>query len=221
MQPSRWKSTLLQWACKPVFRLLFQIVFPLRVEGADVLKQYKGPVILTGNHTGFLDGPIVIRAIRRNVAFIVAEGVLHWPVVGKLVKLMNIIVLDQQRPLKGLKETLKSLKSQQTVCIFPEGKLSENGEMLQFQSGVVFLQKLSRVPVIPFVIHGGYEAWPWGQWIPSPRKRTIQFGSPILNKGEERAVLLEKLKQTMCRMKRDLESRENLAMLRKSPGGMC
>ena len=46
------------------------------------------------------------------------------------------------------------LRDQEGVCIFPEGTLTDNGELKPFKPGLLKILENDAVPVVPVVLHG-------------------------------------------------------------------
>ena len=82
-------------------------------------------------------------------------------------------------------EAQAQLSTGRNLCIFPEGRLSETGALLPFQKGVAYLQQKTGAPIVPFALHGGFEAWPWGRLLPRlfcGRRRirlAVHLGAPL------------------------------------------
>jgi 1-acyl-sn-glycerol-3-phosphate acyltransferase len=182
-----------------LFHLSFRYLFPLSVQSPGI-NVTGPPYIWVGNHTGFLDGPMVATSLARLKhplpVFLVAEEVLDWPLVGWILARFEVIALNQAYPRKGLQQALQALKSGKSICLFPEGKLSETGDMNAFMPGVSWLQEKSQAPLLPFALLGSYEAWPWGQKWPCPRPVCFAMGDALpyiahdspLNKVEQKAA---------------------------------
>ncbi|MEJ2689003.1 MAG: lysophospholipid acyltransferase family protein [Deltaproteobacteria bacterium] len=67
-----------------------------------------------------------------------------------------------------------------SIMIFPEGKLSRDGMVDKFKSGVGLLVKEMDVPVIPSKILGLYEIMDHRfSWPQKKGKVTVRFGDPI------------------------------------------
>lgn len=193
---------LLSMALLPILRLFFSF----EVEGKEHLRVHK--VILAGNHTGFLDASLLIAGFGKPLRFLVAQKVFAWPIVGWLVRMGGMIAVAGGREKSALSDAIEALKAGGVIGIFPEGKLSVDGQIGEFQRGVAVLQKHSRAPIIPFVIHGGFEAWPWRRWLPRPRKVILQFGQPILPTDREDSEVVSDLRDRVRFMKTALERRE-------------
>lgn len=168
----------------PIIRLLSLLLmkpfFQLEIRGRAHFETLCEPVIFAGNHTGYLDSLIVAAAINRPFTFLMSEEVFSWKRVGKLVPYGNTLPLNMQKPLACFRETLTLLAKKQSICIFPEGKLTLDGQLAAFNPGVAFLQEKSKAPVVPFAIRGGFDAWAIDTPRPVFRKIVIEFGEPIL-----------------------------------------
>ena len=188
-------------------RIILKVFFSLQVEGEEFLR-YKDKVILAGNHTGFLDGPLLISTFHRPVRFLVSAKVFSWPVIGFLIKKAGVIPVVEKKGVVALSHALSELQRGHAIGIFPEGKLSQDGKVGSFYRGVSKLHKDSGAPIIPFVIHGGFEAWPWNRKFPKARRVTLQFGQPIKSYAKSEQELLKELRERVQFMKEALERRD-------------
>lgn len=188
---------------------LTKIGFSLKVQGQEHLEASTGPVILAGNHTGLLDTLVLMASCPRPFHFLMHEKVFDWAFVGKLVRYGNILVLNPEKPKAALSEAISVLKSGASVCIFPEGKLSADGQLNEFQEGAAFLQHQSQAVILPFAIEGGFEAWPHGQPWPKFLPISIAFGAPIVvDKHRSRSETTQLLKTTVSNLLVDLQERK-------------
>jgi 1-acyl-sn-glycerol-3-phosphate acyltransferase len=183
-----------------MLRLLANVVMKLafRLETRGVLQWQNQPggVILAGNHTGYLDSLALLSACARPFYFLMRHEVFDWHWVGPLVPYGNIIPLYGGRERRALVETVRYLQKGGSICIFPEGKLSADGEMAEFNPGVAFLQQKSGRPIVPFAICGGYDAWAEGRPFPHFRSVQVVFGEPILpDASMDRAAIVELVQQ--------------------------
>lgn len=155
------------------------LLFGLEVRGLEHLEALEKGAILAGNHAGLLDSLMVLAACRRKFRFLMTEEVFGWGWIGKVVRFGNIIPLYKGRERQAMKNLINRLRAGETLCIFPEGRLTEDGDFNPFNPGVAFLQEKSGRPIIPFALAGGFEAW--GQDRP-PRyfsRVAIEIGEPI------------------------------------------
>jgi 1-acyl-sn-glycerol-3-phosphate acyltransferase len=165
---------------KTISESVLASLFQFEVCGRHHVEALRGRVLLAGNHTGLLDSLAVIAAFRRNFRFIMTEEVFTWGLIGKIVRYGNIIPLYKGKARRAMQEVIERLRREEAICIFPEGKLTEDGNLTAFNEGVAYLHDKSDAPIVPFVIHGGFEAWPVGSRFPRLRKVILEFGEPIL-----------------------------------------
>ena len=118
-----------------------------------------GKVLLCGNHTGWLDTLIITSAVRRPIWFIAGPAAFQIPVIRRIVPHLNVIPLTFGRGMQALENAVTALKKGRSVLIFPEGKLTTEGEINTFQRGIGYLHAQSQAPLVPFCIKGGFNAW--------------------------------------------------------------
>lgn len=174
-----WGLQQLYWAMRAVYTIALVLLFRLKVEGREHVPQQPG-FILAGNHTGLLDSFLVMAACPRIVWFFMDQTVLSWAVVGPLLRLLpNKVVVNQAKPREALTKAIDTLKLGKNICIFPEGRLTETGDLLPFQPGVVLIQQKTQAVIIPFTIRGGFEAWPFGAAWPTLGPVSVVFHPPL------------------------------------------
>lgn len=194
MRKSRFEIPLP--ALRLISSILLRLFFSFEIEGLHHLQSKSGGYILAGNHTGYLDSMMIYAACNRRFRFLMTEEVFSWGIIGKLVRYGNILPLYKGQERRTLVEALRLLKQGQPLCVFPEGRLTLTGDMSPFQEGVAFLQEKSGVPVIPFAIQGGFEAWPYGRPWPTFRKIRLMIGPTLEFEADlSRRQMTERLSQ--------------------------
>lgn len=145
-----------------IMRLLIWLVihFAYRVRKIDLDKiPDTGPALLVCNHVSFVDALVLAGCIRRPIRFVMYYRIFQLPILSFVFKTANAI------PIAGAREDApmmnrafdrigEALKQGDLVCIFPEGKLTENGEMDSFRPGVRKILERDAVPVVPLALRG-------------------------------------------------------------------
>lgn len=203
--PYQFTYHLLRYCFLPILKCFFRF----EVQGLEHVTNLKHGAIIAGNHTGYLDGPMVLAAYPHIFRFLTHEEVTTWQFVGPWVKRANTILLPKAQHKTTLKFLINELKQGAHFCIFPEGKLTQNGKFNDFKDGVAFLQQKSNVPIIPFAIHGGFEAWRQGQMLPKFKKITLTFGQALPDK-KDRSELTQVLQEAIQQLKAHMEAVEAL-----------
>ncbi len=158
---------LTQWLIRLVALFWWNIFYEFNSTGFENLEKItKGPIIFAANHVNDWDGPLIRSAMpmfsRFSPMFYVSlekkyyktndRGWLRRALWGgnkfKLVGAYPVYsgVHDLN---KSLKNHIKILNDNGSVCIFPEGKRTLTKEMSEFKIGVSYLAYISDCPVIP------------------------------------------------------------------------
>jgi 1-acyl-sn-glycerol-3-phosphate acyltransferase len=157
---------------------LLRIVFRVRVVGAEHLPA-TGPVLVAGNHTGFLDGPIVFMMLPRPSSFLVKSELYSGPWAKVLAFARQIPVRRGSPDSTALRRALEVLEGGGVLGVFPEGTRGE-GRLESVQHGIGYLALRAGCPVVPVVCLGTADALPKGKAL--PRFRTpvdVVFGPPF------------------------------------------
>ncbi|HEX7354816.1 MAG TPA: lysophospholipid acyltransferase family protein [Mycobacteriales bacterium] len=151
-----WALTAASW----LGRRVFGTVFRLDVEGVDRLPT-SGAVIVAGNHTGFLDGPLVVVHARRHVRAL-TKIELYGGLLGQALLLIGQIPVRRGHPDRSaLRACLAELHAGGAVSVFPEGTRG-TGEMLHIHRGAAWLAMRSAAQIVPVSCVGTAAALPKG-----------------------------------------------------------
>ncbi|MCH7882554.1 MAG: MFS transporter [Proteobacteria bacterium] len=145
-----------------IMRLLIWLVihFAYRVRKIDLDKiPDTGPALLVCNHVSFVDALVLAGCIRRPIRFVMYYRIFQLPILSFVFKTANAIPIAGARedaPMmnRAFDQIGEALKQGDLVCIFPEGKLTENGEMDSFKPGVSQVLERDAVPVVPLALRG-------------------------------------------------------------------
>ncbi len=119
------------------------------------------------------------------------KGLFTIPLLGWLIKLYAIPVDRERTRPSTIKEAVKRLKNGEAIVMFPEGKRSETGRLLEGKRGVGMVAGLSEVPIIPTLITGSNKVLPVdAKWLRRARISVI-FGKPIFPPGERGDTIYE------------------------------
>lgn len=165
---------------KRTFQVLAFAFFRVRGIGRQHVPASGGGLLLS-NHQSHLDPILVGAACPRRLNFLARESLFAVPVVGPLIASLDAIPIDRDRSgLGGLKETLRRLKRNEMVLIFPEGTRTRDGEVAPLKPGFCALARRSKLPLIPVAIDGAFDAFPRARAIPRCRPIAVVYGEPIL-----------------------------------------
>jgi 1-acyl-sn-glycerol-3-phosphate acyltransferase len=138
--------------------ILINTIYRIRGEGLEQIPE-RGPAVLVCNHVSFMDALIIGGCIRRPVRFVMYYKIFQIPVLRFLFRAAGAIPIagKNENPElleQALDSVAKSLDAGKLVCIFPEGRISADGELNEFKSGFERIVQRTPVPVIPMALRG-------------------------------------------------------------------
>jgi 1-acyl-sn-glycerol-3-phosphate acyltransferase len=140
---------------RTVIRFLFWLLSDTTIIGAENIPN-EGACILTINHLGIVDAPLVYTLFDRNDATGLVglthkeNPVLHW-----LVNQMNGVWIDRENPdVHALKEARSYLKKGWLLGIAPEGTRSDSHALIEAKYGVAFLADKVDGVIVPIGVSG-------------------------------------------------------------------
>ena len=161
-------------------RLVGVVVFRIRVTGREHLPPAGGVLVLS-NHQSHLDPLLVGLAGDRRMNFVARKSLFVFPPFRWLIDSLDAISLDRDGSgFGGLKETLRRLKREEVVLLFPEGTRTRDGLLGEIKPGFCTLARRAGVPLVPVAIDGAFEAFPRTRNYPRPAVIHIAFGPPIM-----------------------------------------
>jgi 1-acyl-sn-glycerol-3-phosphate acyltransferase len=134
------------------------LMYRIKVRGLENIPE-TGPVLLVSNHVSFMDALVIGGSVRRPVRFVMDHSIFRIPVLGFIFRTARAIPIapareDPEALQKAFDRIDAELADGEVVCIFPEGKLTRDGEMSEFKRGVEKILERRPVPVIPMALRG-------------------------------------------------------------------
>ena len=138
--------------------ILISFVYRLRVKGLENIPD-KGPVIVVANHVSYVDALVITAACRRPIQFVMDHAIFKTPVLAWVFRQMKAIPIasatdDPSMMENAFERVRQALAEGEVVCIFPEGKLTKDGEMNPFRPGIERIVDLTGAPVVPLALRG-------------------------------------------------------------------
>jgi 1-acyl-sn-glycerol-3-phosphate acyltransferase len=119
----------------------------------------EGAALLVCNHVSFVDALLISGAVRRPIRFVMYYKIYRLPVLNFIFRTAGAIpIAGRSEDLQVYEQAFKRIEAYladgELVCIFPEGKLTADGEISDFKGGITTILKSSPVPVIPMAVQG-------------------------------------------------------------------
>jgi 1-acyl-sn-glycerol-3-phosphate acyltransferase len=154
--------------------LLGHSMYRVEHQGLDAIPE-EGPAVLVCNHVSFVDALLVGGAVRRPVRFVMYYKIYNLPVLNFIFRTAGTVpIAGRSEDLliydAAFKKIAEYLRNGELVCIFPEGKLTADGQINEFKSGIERILEENPVPVIPMALQGL-----WGSFFSrDPHKRLFR-----------------------------------------------
>ncbi|WP_075259134.1 MFS transporter [Herbaspirillum camelliae] len=138
--------------------ILIHTFYRVRIINGQAIPD-QGPAVLVCNHVSYVDAIAIMAASPRPVRFVMDHQIFRIPVMSWLFRNVRAIPIapvkeDPWLTEKAFVDIAQALHEGELVCIFPEGKLTRDGELNPFKGGVQKIIARSPVPVLPMALRG-------------------------------------------------------------------
>lgn len=118
-----------------------------------------GPAVLVCNHVSYVDALLIGGTYHRPIRFVMDRSIAEMKGLKTFFKIAKTIPIcspkaDAEVYESAFKRIKEELDKGELICIFPEGKLTTNGEVDTFKAGIERILKESPVPVVPMALDG-------------------------------------------------------------------
>ena len=162
--------------------ILVSTFYRIRTTGVEHIPA-DGPALLVCNHVSFIDAVVIMGESPRPIRFVMDMGIFRKPWLAWLFKAAGAIgiVSAKTDPAMFAKANAlidEALGDGELVCIFPEGRITDTGELYPFRPGAVRIVERNAVPVIPMALSGL-----WGSWFSRKSGRAFRALPRPLKEG--------------------------------------
>ena len=138
--------------------LLVHTVYRLDLENIDAVPD-TGAALLVSNHVSFVDALIITAASRRPIRFVMDHRIFAIPVLSFVFRVSRAIPIapareDPELLRRAYDEVAAALAAGELVGLFPEGRITDSGELNTFRGGVERIVERTPVPVVPLALRG-------------------------------------------------------------------
>jgi len=136
--------------------ILIHTIYRVRVSGMENIPE-EGPVIVASNHVSFADPLILGGMIRRPVNFVMYYKIYKIPVLNFIFRTGKAIpIAGRAENPEILEEAYRRmhgvLEEGDVLGIFPEGRITSDGEIQAFKPGIDKVIAQQPVPVVPMAL---------------------------------------------------------------------
>jgi 1-acyl-sn-glycerol-3-phosphate acyltransferase len=118
-----------------------------------------GPAVLVCNHVSYVDAMLIGGTYHRPIRFVMDRSIAEMKGLKTFFKIAKTIpICSPKADIDVYENAFKRIKEEldngEIICIFPEGKLTTDGEVATFKAGIERILKESPVPVVPMALGG-------------------------------------------------------------------
>ena len=116
-----------EWLIRKFLNFIGKIPYRITTHGLENLPE--GGCLLLPNHLTWIDAIILQLACPRTIRFIVWETYYYSRIFRPFLTFIGAIPISNLRAKDAIRIAIEHAKNGEVVCVFPEGELSESGEM--------------------------------------------------------------------------------------------
>ncbi len=185
----RWNPRLRDISCLRMVQAAFKLI--LWFTGTDIT--YIGrenipkdqAVLYVGNHNSYFDILLTYSQCPDLTGYVAKSEMLRYPLLRDWMKQLYCLFLDRTDMRAGLQTILTGIdyiKQGISVCIFPEGTRSRDGQMQPFKEGSMKMAQKTGCPIIPMAITNSAEIFENHLPRVKPCRVIVEYGAPIYPK---------------------------------------
>lgn len=164
---------------------LFVFFFSFRCFGRKRIPK-KGGVIIACSHQSYLDPIVIGFSCPRPVRYLARSSLFGNRLFAALIRSYGAFELERgEADVAAIRKCTEFLRKGEPVLLFPEGTRTTDGEIGPLLPGLFLISRRARVPIVPAVIEGMFEAYPRGRLFPRPHPVRIFYGEPRYPGGKE------------------------------------
>lgn len=143
---------------KSLVYVLSHIFYRVEIIGKENIPN-EGPAILCGNHLHAFDSVLLVARTKRKIHFIAKKELFRHRFMRWIEKPFGLIPIDtkEKSDIEAIKKSLKVLKNDEILGIFPEGTRNGMAKNVEIKNGVSFFALKTGVQVIPIGIKGDFK----------------------------------------------------------------
>jgi hypothetical protein len=138
--------------------MLIHSVYRLEKSGVERIPD-EGAAVIVCNHVSYVDALVIAAACPRPVRFVMDHRIFKLPILSFVFRTSRTIPIasakeDPEMMERAFAEVAKALREGDLVAIFPEGRITDTGELYPFRPGIKRILDATPVPVVPMALRG-------------------------------------------------------------------
>ncbi len=185
---------------KFIFKIIAIILYRPKIVGKENLPKDTGALICP-NHVHNLDSAVIVAMFKRKVNVLAKEELFKNGFIRWIADIFGVYPVKRGRAdLQAIKISLKLLKNDELLLMFPEGTRHGLDKGKKPKNGAVLIAATAGKPIIPIGIQGSFKPF---------RKVIVNIGKPIdysqyseeVKEKEQASKLTQELMQEIVKLR--------------------
>lgn len=140
-----------------ILLVIFKLLYRVEVCGIENIPA-EGKIIICSNHVSMLDPITVAISVPRRIYFMAKKELFEKRFFGSLLKKLGAFPVDRDgSDLAAIRNSLKILKCEDALGIFPEGTRIKKQDVDNAKPGIAMISIKGKSPIIPIYVDTQYK----------------------------------------------------------------
>ncbi|WP_354366493.1 lysophospholipid acyltransferase family protein [Peptoniphilus olsenii] len=156
---------------KFLFAIIFKIFYRIELYNKDNIPNHNKNLIICGNHSSNLDPIILTVYFDRPIYWMGKKELFENKILGKILQQLGVFPVDRNHnDLRAIKTSLKILKDNKVLGIFPEGTRVKEINYDEIKAGIALIAQKTNSEILPVYIDSDFKLF---------KKIKIYYRKPI------------------------------------------
>ena len=139
---------------KTVTARLLKLIYRPQIKGLENMDGPDGgPTLVLANHTSFLDVPFLVAFLPGRLTFAIDPKWAEAWWIKPFLRTIKALPVNPAEPLAA-RSLIESLEQGETVVIFPEGRITDTGNLMKIYEGPGLIALKSGARIVPVILDG-------------------------------------------------------------------
>jgi 1-acyl-sn-glycerol-3-phosphate acyltransferase len=143
--------------------LLVHSVYRLEKSGLERIPE-SGPAVIVCNHVSYVDALVITAGCPRPIRFVMDHRIFEVPILSFFFREGRAIPIAPAKEDAALMENAfdeidRALAAGELIGLFPEGRITDTGDIDAFRPGIARILARSPVPVVPLALRGLWDSF--------------------------------------------------------------
>lgn len=138
---------------KMILKFIFNLMYKVEVRGIENIAKSGKRTVIVANHISYIDPPLLRIYLDTEFNFAVNTQIAQLWWVKPFLKIVKGYPIDPNNPI-AIKSLIKEVQKDNTIAIFPEGRISNTGSLMKIYEGPGMIADKADANILPVRIEG-------------------------------------------------------------------